>query len=159
MYQIGDRIVYPMHGAGVVESIEDREFLGENQRFLVVSLPLKHMKVMLPERNVVTLGVRGVIEPHKVCDVLTVLGEETDEMNQNWNRRYRDNMDKIRSGDIFEVAQVVRNLTHMDQIKGLSTGERKMLSDSRQILVSELILAQDATESDVERLIQGALVT
>ncbi len=158
MYQIGDRIVYPMHGAGVVESIEDREFLGENQRFLVVSLPLKHMKVMLPERNVTTLGVRDVIEPHKVTDVLTVLGEATDEMNQNWNRRYRDNMDKIRSGDIFEVAQVVRNLTHMEHAKGLSTGERKMLSDSRQILVSELILAQNATESDVESLIQGALI-
>lgn len=158
MYQIGDRIVYPMHGAGVVESIEDREFLGENQRFLVVSLPLKHMKVMLPERNVTTLGVREVIEPHKIPDVLTVLGEATDEMNQNWNRRYRDNMDKIRSGDIFEVAQVVRNLTHMDHIKGLSTGERKMLSDSRQILVSELILAKNTTEYDVEQLIQGALV-
>lgn len=159
MYQIGDRIVYPMHGAGVVESIEDREFLGEKQRFLVVSLPLKHMKVMLPERNVTTLGVREVIEPHKVSAVMTVLGEATDEMNTNWNRRYRDNMDKIRSGDIFEVAQVVRNLTHMDHTKGLSTGERKMLSDSRQILVSELILAQNTTEVDVERLIQGALVT
>lgn len=158
MYQIGDRIVYPMHGAGIVESIEDREFLGENQRFLVVSLPLKHMKVMLPERNVSSLGVREVIEPCRITDVLHVLSESTDEMNKNWNRRYRDNLDKIRSGDIFEVAQVVRNLTHMDHTKGLSTGERKMLSDSRQILVSELVLSKNATESDIESLIQGALV-
>ncbi len=158
MYQIGDRIVYPMHGAGIVESIEDREFLGENQRFLVVSLPMKHMKVMLPERNVSSLGVRDVIEPSRISDVLHVLGEATDVMNQNWNRRYRDNLDKIRSGDIFEVAQVVRNLTHMDHTKGLSTGERKMLSDSRQILVSELILSKNASESDVEQMIQGALV-
>lgn len=158
MYQIGDRIVYPMHGAGIVESIEDREFLGESQRFLVVSLPLKHMKVMLPERNVTSLGVRDVIEPSRVSEVINVLGDEIGEMNHNWNRRYRDNMDKIRSGDIFEVAQVVRNLTHMDHVKGLSTGERKMLSDSRQILVSELVLAQNSSESDVEKLITGALV-
>jgi len=157
MYQIGDRIVYPMHGAGIVEDIEERQFLGESQRYLVVSLPLKHMKVMLPEKNVDTLGVRDVIRSDEVSGVIQVLSDVSGEMPGNWNRRYRDNMEKIKSGDILEVARVVRNLTHMDQLKGLSTGERKMLSDSRQILVSELLLADESNEKVIDVMIRNAL--
>jgi len=157
MYQIGDRIVYPMHGAGIVEDIEERQFLGESQRYLVVSLPLKHMKVMLPEKNVDTLGVRDVIRSDEVSGVIQVLSDVSGEMPGNCNRRYRDNMEKIKSGDILEVARVVRNLTHMDQLKGLSTGERKMLSDSRQILVSELLLADESNEKVIDVMIRNAL--
>ena len=154
MYNVGDHVVYPMHGAGVIVAIEEREVLGERQKYYIMQLPIGDMKVMIPLNAVEDLGLRQVISEEEVESVYKVLQGEETAMSSNWNRRYRANMEKIKSGDIFEVAEVVRNLTIRDAEKGLSTGERKMLDTARQILVSELVIAQNSTREEVEEAIQ-----
>ena len=157
MFNIGDRVVYPMHGAGIIEAVETQEVLGEKQQYYVMRLPIGDMKVMIPLNNVEEIGLRQVIDAEEVEKVYHILKGEKTKMSQNWNRRYRANMDKIKSGDIFEVAEVVRNLSIRDREKCLSTGERKMLDTARQILVSELVLAQDTTEEAVEETLSRLL--
>jgi CarD family transcriptional regulator len=157
MYNIGDRIVYPMHGAGVIEAIEEREIGGEIQRYYVIKLPLGEMKVMIPVSSVETVGIREVIDEDEVAKVLDVLRGDSSKMSTNWNRRYRANMEKIKSGSIYEVAEVVRNLSLRDKEKGLSTGERKMLDNARQILLSELALAKNLGENQIQALVEGCL--
>ncbi|WP_430884789.1 CarD family transcriptional regulator [Fusibacter sp. JL216-2] len=157
MFQIGDKVVYPMHGAGIIEGVEEKEILGETRKYYVLRLPLKNMKVLLPVDNIDQLGLRNIISSDQVTGVFGVLKEDISAMPQNWNRRYRSNMEKVKSGDIYEVADVVRNLMLMDREKGLSTGERKMLTNSKQILVSELCLANDSTEKEILKLIDDAL--
>ena len=145
MYNVGDNMVYPMHGAGVIEAIEEREVLGECKKYYIMALPIGDMKVMIPMDSVEEVGLRQVIDDEGVRRVYEILGGEKTAMSSNWNRRYRANMEKIKSGDIFAVAEVVRNLTLRDQDKGLSTGERKMLETARQILISELVVASGST--------------
>jgi len=146
-----------MHGAGIIEAIEEKEVLGERQTYYIMKLPIGDMKVMIPTDNVAEIGLRQVIDNEDVEKVFEILRGEKSNMSQNWNRRYRANMEKIKSGDIFEVAEVVRNLAIRDREKGLSTGERKMLDNARQILISELVLAQDATEEEVEETLNELL--
>ncbi|MDO9591782.1 MAG: CarD family transcriptional regulator [Erysipelotrichaceae bacterium] len=157
MFQIGDKVVYPMHGAGIIESVEEKEILGETRKYFVLRLPLKNMKVMLPVDNVQSIGLRDIIQDSVLEEVFNVLKEEGIELQQNWNRRYRNNMEKVKSGDIFEVAMVVRDLMHMDREKGLSTGERKMLNNTKQILVSELVLVTEQNEKEVETMIEASV--
>jgi len=156
---VGDHVVYPMHGAGVIVAIEEREVLGERQKYYIMQLPIGDMKVMIPMNSVEELGLRQVISEDEVERVYQVLQGEETAMSSNWNRRYRANMEKIKSGDIYEVAEVVRNLTIRDAEKGLSTGERKMLDTARQILVSELVIAQNSTKEEVEDAIQSIFQT
>jgi CarD family transcriptional regulator len=148
-----------MHGAGVIVAIEEREVLGERQKYYIMQLPIGDMKVMIPMNSVEELGLRQVISEDEVERVYQVLQGEETAMSSNWNRRYRANMEKIKSGDIYEVAEVVRNLTIRDAEKGLSTGERKMLDTARQILVSELVIAQNSTKEEVEDAIQSIFQT
>ncbi|NLK07815.1 MAG: CarD family transcriptional regulator [Firmicutes bacterium] len=157
MFSIGDKVVYPMHGAGVIEAIEEKEVLGERQKYYIMKLPIGEMKVMVPMDNADEVGLRSIIDDDGVNKVIEVLKEDKSKMSTNWNRRFRANMEKIRSGDIFEVAEVVRNLAIRDAEKGLSTGERKMLDNARQILISELVLAQDSTEEKIEELLSECL--
>lgn len=157
LFSIGDRVVYPMHGAGIIESIEEREVLGEKQVYYIMKLPLGEMKVMIPLSHVTEIGLRDVIDTITVDRVLDVLKGESTAMSANWNHRYRANLEKIKSGDIFEVAEVVRNLTIRDREKGLSTGERKMLDSARQILMSELVLAKGINEAQVAALLERVL--
>jgi len=157
MFQIGDKVVYPMHGAGIIEGVEEKEILGETRKYYVLRLPLKNMKVLLPVDNIDQLGLRNIINADQVAGVFGVLEEDISAMPQNWNRRYRSNMEKVKSGDIYEVADVVRNLMLMDREKGLSTGERKMLTNSKQILVSELCLAKGCEEKEILSMIDDAL--
>ncbi|SHJ89915.1 CarD family transcriptional regulator [Paramaledivibacter caminithermalis] len=157
MFNIGDKVVYPMHGAGIIESIEEKEILGEKRKYYILRLPLRNMKVMIPLDNVDTMGLREIISEKEVEQVIAVLNDDKSKMPQNWNRRYRANMDKIKSGDIYEVAGVVRNLMLRDKEKGLSTGERKMLNNAKQILVSELVLVNDSDEFSVEKLINQSI--
>lgn len=158
MYKIGERIVYPMHGAGVIESIEEREILGATRKYYIMRMPIGDMKVMIPLDQVDDIGVRKVIDPVEIENVLALLAADTTLMHQNWNRRYRANMDLIKSGDIYEIADVVRNLTLMDKVKVLSTGERKMLSNARQILISEIVLVKEMTELEASTLIEEAIL-
>ncbi len=157
MFKIGDKVVYPMHGAGIIEGIEEKKILGKSQRYYILKLPTKNMKVMLPTDNIENLGLRDVVSEAAVPAVLSKLSGEQSEMSSNWNRRYRNNMEKVKSGDILDVAEVVRDLEIMDRERGLSTGERKMLANTKQILVSELALVQDKDKSEIESLIEATI--
>lgn len=157
LFKVGDKVVYPMHGAGIIDGVETKEILGEEKEYYVLRLPLKNMKVMLPTENVNFLGVRDVITNADVEAVLTVLSTGLSNMPSNWNRRYRANMEKVKSGDVLEVAGVVRDLLIMEHQKGLSTGERKMLMTTKQILVSELVLATGQNEKEIEKIISNRI--
>ena len=152
MFNIGDKIVYPMHGAGTIESIEEKNILGEKQKYYIIKMP-GEVKVMVPTTKAEDVGVRNVIDKDEAVKVFNVLEQDKIETAMNWNKRYRDNMDKMKSGDVCEVADVVRNLSFKQKEKGLSTGEKKMLTNAKQILVSELVLAEHATQDEVEDLI------
>lgn len=153
MFKVGDKIVYPMHGAGTIESIEEKEILGEKQKYYVMKMPVGDIRVMVPTKNAELIGVRDVIGNEVAKDVLDVLSAAPTDMSSNWSKRYRDNQDKMKSGDICEVADVVRNLTFRAKIKPLATGEKKMLTNAKQILVSELVLAEAMDKEQVESLI------
>jgi CarD family transcriptional regulator len=145
-----------MHGAGVIESIEEKEVLGEKRQYYILQLPVGDMKVMIPINNGSGVGLREVIDWDGVERVLDILREQCSAMSPNWNRRYRANLEKIKSGDIYEVAEVVRNLITRDREKGLSSGERKMLENARQILISELVLVTELEEEKAQSLLDGA---
>lgn len=159
MYQIGDKIVYPMHGAGVIESIEEREILGKTQQYYVLKMPARDMKVMIPIENAEVSGIREVITRDSFDEVMSSFKNFSElDTTTNWNKRYRENMTKIRSGSIFEVADVVKSLMLRDKQKGLSTGEKKMLLSAKQILISELVLAGNVDQSKIEALLAEAVV-
>lgn len=151
MYAIGDKIVYPMHGAGIIEEIEEKEILGELRKYYVLRVPCGDMKIMIPVDTSDEIGVRTIIGAEEIKTVLSVLADASTEMPHNWNRRYRENMEKLKTGKAVEVAEVVRNLTRTDRKKKLSTGEKKMLTNARQILLSEMVLAggMDTTRADI----------
>ncbi len=157
MFKVGDKVVYPMHGAGVIEAIEEKEVLGEKKQYYVLHFPVGDMKVMIPCATCKEAGLREVIGREGVQKVFRILKENGTTMSSNWNRRYRANLEKIKTGDIYEVAEVVRNLIQREKEKGLSSGERKMLQNARQILVSELALAIEAEEEEAKSLVDSAL--
>ncbi len=149
MFNVGDKVVYPMHGAGVIEAIEEKEILGAIKKYYIMKMPIGEMKVMIPLDNVQEIGLREIIDEEGVNQVFHILRQHHAAITSNWNRRYRMNMEKIKSGNIFEVAEVVRNLMVREREKGLSTGERKMLESARQILISELVLAKGIEEEQM----------
>lgn len=157
MFQIGDKVVYPMHGAGIIEAIEEREVLGETRSYYVMHLPVGNMKVYIPLDSVDHLGIRDVISPKDVHCVLEVLQAQCALAVQAWNRRYRANLEKIRGGNILEVAEVVRALAQRNKEKGLSTGEKKMYENACQILISELVLAENTGEQEVRQKLGSIL--
>ena len=156
MFNIGDKIVYPMHGAGTIDSIEEKDILGEKQSYYILRMP-GEVKVMVPIKNAEQVGVRSIIDKGSADKVFKVLEQDETEMNKNWNKRYRDNMDKLKSGDIYEIADVVRNLSFKKKEKGLSTGENKMLTNAKQILVSELVLAEHANEDEIAEMVDNKI--
>lgn len=157
MFNVGDKVVYPMHGAGVIEAIEEKEILGETRKYYVMRIANGEMKVMVPIDNAQESGLREVIDEGQIQDVLSVLQDREVQTSSNWNRRYRAHLEKIKTGDILEVAEVVRNLSLREREKGLSAGERKMLDSARQILLSELVLAKDSEEEQMENWLESAL--
>ena len=158
MYNVGDKVVYPMHGAGIIDSIEEKEILGEKQSYYILKMP-GEVKVMVPTAKAEQQGIRNVIDKTEAEKVINILEQDETEMEKNWNKRYRDNMDKMKSGNIYEIADVVRNLSFKQKEKGLSTGEKKMLHNAKQILVSELVLAEHATQDEVEALVDNKINT
>ena len=158
MYSIGDRVVYPMHGAGVIEAIEEKEILGKTQNYYVLKMPYGDMKVMVPMKTSGEIGIRDVIGRAEADKVLDEIRSYVIDETQSWNKRYRENMIKIKSGNIYEVAHVVKALRSREHEKGLSTGERKMLSNAKQILISELVLAKGMQQKEIETLIENIVV-
>ena len=155
MFAIGDKIVYPMHGAGIIEEIEEKKILGETREYYILRVSCGEMKVMIPVSASKEIGVRAIATPDMLSAALELLGDKSTEMSDNWNRRYRENMEKLKTGNINDVAEVVRNLTRADRIKKLSTGEKKMLSNAKQILISELILIRDISQEEAEDVIES----
>ena len=158
MFNVGDKIVYPMHRAGTIDSIEEKDILGEKQSYYILRMP-GGVKVMIPTAKAEEVGVRNIIDKGSADKVISVLEQNETDMDKNWNKRYRDNMDKIKSGDIYEIADVVRNLSFKQKEKGLSTGEKKMLNNAKQILVSELVLAEHASQEEVEEIVETKINT
>lgn len=158
MFNIGDKIVYPMHGAGEIVAIEEREILGDVHKYYIMRLPINDLKVMVPVKNAKEIGVRDISDADTMEKVLKALSSEEEvSMPKNWNRRYRYNLDKIKSGDLMEIADVVRSLESLDREKTLSTGERKILNEAKQIIVSEMVLVFEKNVEEVTKLIDDAI--
>ena len=145
-----------MHGAGVIETIEERSILDEKQSYYIIKMP-GEVKVMVPTAKAEEIGVRNIIDKETAGKVINVLEQDSTEMSMKWNKRYRDNVEKMKSGDIFEVADIVRNLSFKQKDKGLSTTEKKMLLNAKQILVSELVLAESKEKEEVEELVDNKI--
>lgn len=157
MFRIGDKIVHPMHGAGVVESIVENKIDGVVREYYVMRLPVRAMVVMIPTHNCLEIGVRPITDLQQAQQILEGLPGVQVEVEQNWNRRYRENMERLKSGNLLEVAKVIKALMVRDTERGLSNGERKMLHSAKEILVSELVLALDADYDTVETKVTVAL--
>ena len=157
MFRVGDKIVHPMHGAGIVDSITQRKIGGVNRDYYILKIPAGGMVVMIPTENSAEIGVRPVISGDEAERILSAIPDIEVDMTPNWNRRYRENMLRLKSGDLLEVARVVKGLMLRDSERGLSSGERKMLHSAKQILISEIVLAQGSTYEDVESRIDSAL--
>ena len=157
MFQVGDKIVHPMHGAGVIDSIVTKKVNGVVRDYYILKLPVGGMLVMIPTSNSEEIGVRPVVDKDEADRLIASMPDIEVDMTQNWNRRYRENMMRIKSGDLLEVAKVVKGLMLRDVDRGLSTGERKMLHSAKEILISELVLSQNTSYEDVEARINTAL--
>jgi len=157
LLNIGDKVVYPMHGAGVVSGVEQCEVMGENKSYYVLKMPLGNMKVMIPTDNVSSIGLRDVIPQAEVVKVKIVLQSAPEHVAGSWNKRFNVNLVKIKTGDICNVAAVVRNLILQDRFKKISTGERRLLDVAKQILISELVFACEKEPADIEEWLYNLL--
>ena len=157
MYKVGDKVVYPHHGAGTVVKKETREVLGEKREYLTIKILHNDMTVNVPADNADRVGLRKVIDEQMVSKVLKALTGSGTTMPKNWNRRFKHNRDKMKTGDIFELAEVVRNLSLRDHEKGLSTGEKQMFVKAKKILASELMYAKEMDEDEAAEWLDGVL--
>jgi len=156
-FQKGDKVVYPHHGAAVIEDLVEREILGERRTYFKLRLAHGDLTLMVPVDNTREVGLREVVSKREVRKVFDLLREEEKGVSTNWSRRYKINLAKLSSGDIYQVAEVVRNLSQREKDKGLSAGEKHMLAKARQILVSELTFAFDSTEEKAEAMLDKVL--
>jgi len=153
VYEVGDKVVYPHHGAGTVVKKEQRD----KREYLTIQIAHKDMTVMIPTDSADRAGLRSVISEEAVEEVIAVLQGDGSKMPKNWNRRFKHNRDKMKTGDIFELAEVVRNLAQRDQEKGLSTGEKQMFSNAKRILASELMFAKGMEEEEAREFLEEVL--
>lgn len=159
MFKVGDLAVYPAHGVGRIERIEMREIAGSQESFLIIRILDNNMIIMVPSSNTSSVGLRQIVNSEEVSKIFSILQKKDKAVDdgQTWNRRYRDYMDKIKSGSVFEIAEVFRDLSTINRVKELSFGERKMLDTARSLLVKEISLAENMKEEDVERDITSSL--
>ena len=158
LYEVGDHVVYPHHGAGKVLKKELKEVLGEKREYLTIKILHNDMTVMVPCCNADKAGLRRVIGEDDVKKVLAVLRDDVSQMPKNWNRRFKHNREKIKTGDVFELAEVVRNLAIRESEKGLSTGEKQMYTRAKKILASELMYVLDMEEDEAEGHLEDLIV-
>ena len=157
MFKVGDKVVYPHHGAGTIVKREKREVLGEKREYLTIKILHNDMTVQVPCENAEKVGLRRVIDEQMVEKVLKALQGSGTVMPKNWNRRFKHNRDKMKTGDILELAEVVRNLALRDHEKGLSTGEKQMYVKAKKILASELMYAKDMDEEEAALWLEDVL--
>ena len=156
-FELGDNVVYPHHGAGQVKAKEVKEIFGQRREYLTIKILHNDMTVMVPTENAALAGLRRVIDEETVEKVLNVLRDDVSDMPKNWNRRFKHNRDKIKTGDIYELAEVVRNLALRESEKGLSSGEKQMYTRAKKILASELMYALDKDEDEAEEYLDSLL--
>src|SRR5699024_5529225 len=157
MFKIGDKIVYPMHGAEIIDSIETKEFLGQEKEYFILKMPIGNMDISVPTSNIDDMNIRDVISKEEGEEVLKILDQEPTKMSNNWNVRYRKNQEILKTGDIFDIAHMVRNLSVLDSEKGLSTTEKKLLNRSRRIMASELVMAGSLDKKQAEEMIDESI--
>ena len=157
MYNIGDTVVHPMHGAGTIEEIRTIEVLGKKQDYYTIKMAVGGMTTSVPVLNADKVGLRDVISADEAKKLLETFRSIEVHDDSNWNKRQRDNMGKLKSGEIYQVLEVLKDLMYRDRKKGLSTNERKTLNSARQIVLSELILSGFASESDIENIIDDTI--
>ena len=157
MFEVGDKVVYPHHGAGTVVKKEKREVLGQTREYLTIQILHNDMTVNVPVENAEQVGLRTVIDEDLVNTFFKALTAGESEMPKNWNRRFKHNRDKMKTGDIFELAEVVKNLSLRDHEKGLSTGEKQMFVKAKKILASELMYAKAVDEEEAAEWLEGVL--
>jgi CarD family transcriptional regulator len=156
-FKVGETVVYPHHGAALIEAIESRVIKGEERKYLVLKVSQGDLTVRVPADNVDLVGVRDVVDQAGLDRVFEVLRAPHTEEPTNWSRRYKANLEKLASGDVIKVAEVVRDLWRRERDRGLSAGEKRMLAKARQILVSELALAEQTNEDKAETLLDEVL--
>lgn len=157
MFNIGDKIVYPMHGAGIIESIEEKEVLGEKKKYYIMRIPIDDMRVMIPIDSINDFGIRSIIGYNEFKDVIDIFSNWNSNLPDNWSKRYRSNMEKIKKGNIFGIAEVVKDLMSRDIKKGLSQGEKKILENAEQILYSELMLVTGLSLTEIRKIVSNAV--
>ena len=157
-FEVDDHVVYPHHGAGKVLKKELKKVFGEEREYLTIKILHNEMTVMVPCENAHLAGLRRVIDDVTVKKVLAVLEDKVSEMPKNWNRRFKHNRDKIKTGDIYELAEVVRNLAIREHHKGLSTGEKQMFTRAKKVLASELMYALEKDEEEAEAFLDDLLL-
>ena len=157
MYKIGDKVVYPMHGAGEIVDVVEKEILGNVKNYFLFKMPVGNMDVMLPVDSIDTIGIRNIISNKEMDTMLSALCDMECVENINWNKRYRENMEKLKTGSVTEVADVIKALMLREKEKGLSTGERKMLSTAKQILISEIMLIKTISFDEANQLVNESI--
>ena len=157
MYRIGDFVVHPMHGAGKIEDIVEEKVEGVRKEYYVFSMPVGGLVLKIPTVGAGTDGMRPVISRGEAQELMDAIPALSVEANSNWNKRYQENMNRLKSGNLYEVARVIKGLVRRESRKGLSTGERKMLYNAKQIMISEIVLAQKCTYEDAENRLMDAV--
>ena len=158
MYLVGDKVVHPMHGAGVIEGITEERISGRKASYYVFRMPVGGLVLKIPTENCGSIGVRSLSSVEQIDEVFDRIPEMDAEMTANWNHRYRENMQRIKSGDLLEVARVIKGLMWRDAQRGLSNGERKMLHTAKQILISEIVLVQERTYQEAESCLSETIM-
>ena len=158
MFSIGDLVVHPMHGAGVIDDIVQEKISGVVKEYYVFKMPVGGLVLKIPIANSQVIGIRGIISKTEAETLLSAIPELTVESNANWNKRYQENMLRLKSGDLYEVARVVKTLMYRDLQRGLSTGERKMLHSARQIMLSEIVLVEECAYQEAESRLDRAMM-
>lgn len=157
MFRKGETVVHPEHGAAVIEELKVREFFGERRKYLVLRVAYGDLTLMVPVDSTEEVGLRRCVSKNEIKKILAVLREDETKMAANWSRRFKNNMEKLHSGDPYQVAEVLRNLSIREREKGLSAGEKRMVLKARQILISELSYAAALSEDDAEAMIDKVL--
>lgn len=159
MFDIGDKIVYPMHGAGTIVDRERKNILGTKKEYFILKMPMGEMKISVPIDMINEVGIRNIVDIAIINKVYDILSENQGEIDANWNKRYKDNLEKLRTGDLFEISEVFRDLYILDLEKGLSMAEKKLLYTSKKMLISEISVVEEILASEVEikilKIIEG----
>lgn len=158
MYTVGERVIHPMHGAGVITGITEERLRGVTEQYYVFAVPLSGLTLMIPIENSDAVGLRRPASRQQLHEILAALRDGEYDMTGNWNRRYRENMERMKSGQLHQIAGVIRDLIRRDASRGLSTVERKMLRSAKQILLSEMMLIEDLTYDGAEQLLHRSLL-